>query len=258
MRTHFLRGTTVENNSLTLASGELAIDLEKMALRMHDGTTLGGFEMIGSPIEFSAPGPQTLVAGDATTGFYGEISATDFIDGPTLASAIGLSAGSNLYPDAPWLKFSWQGNILFTPKLPLRYNLSWASIYQVGAVYGTNDDGVSPLATPVNQFTSVSIGSSAYRVRLLKLFDEDPVVNTVLGGDLTALLGGLVNTWGLYSESELTVAGTANGDASWVQETPNGSSTRYITTSGNLNTYTTKSTTYSTNYSSWRPVLELV
>ena len=40
----FRRGTTAQNNSFTGAVGELSIDTDKDALRIHDGTTSGGFE----------------------------------------------------------------------------------------------------------------------------------------------------------------------------------------------------------------------
>jgi hypothetical protein len=42
MRTRFKRGNTQENNSLVLLAGELSIDIEKKALRIHDGITPGG------------------------------------------------------------------------------------------------------------------------------------------------------------------------------------------------------------------------
>jgi len=63
MRTRFLRGSTAENNGLTLPSGELSIDVEKKAVRLHDGVTQGGFEMVGSPIESPVPGPDTFQGG---------------------------------------------------------------------------------------------------------------------------------------------------------------------------------------------------
>ena len=40
----FRRGTTAQNNSFTGAAGEVSIDTDKDALRIHDGTTSGGFE----------------------------------------------------------------------------------------------------------------------------------------------------------------------------------------------------------------------
>ena len=41
----FRRGTTTQNNSFTGAAGELSIDTQTDNLRLHDGTTAGGFEI---------------------------------------------------------------------------------------------------------------------------------------------------------------------------------------------------------------------
>lgn len=40
----FRRGTTSQNNSFTGAAGELSIDTDTDSLRIHDGSTAGGFE----------------------------------------------------------------------------------------------------------------------------------------------------------------------------------------------------------------------
>ena len=38
----FRRGTTSQNNAFTGAAGELTVDTDVWALRIHDGTTAGG------------------------------------------------------------------------------------------------------------------------------------------------------------------------------------------------------------------------
>lgn len=40
----FRRGTTAQNNSFTGAAGELTLDMTVMSIRVHDGSTPGGFE----------------------------------------------------------------------------------------------------------------------------------------------------------------------------------------------------------------------
>jgi len=259
MRTRFLRGSTDENNGLTLPEGEISIDEERKAVRLHDGQTLGGFELVGTQVVDSGPGATTLVAGDSTAGFYGEVASSDLIDGNGLASLVGLSAGISQYSTIGWLKFAYQDKIVYVAKKPIRYYLSWEALYNLGLVYGTDDYGIVPLSTPVNQYTTVTIDTHTYVVRLMKLFDEDPVIDATIGGDVTALLGGLVNDWGLYTEDEITVPGTANGDAPWAQETPDSNTNnRYLNTSGRIDSFTTKGSTYATSYAGWRPVLELV
>lgn len=43
----FRRGTTAQNNSFTGAAGELSIDTDLDVLRVHDGSTPGGFAQVG-------------------------------------------------------------------------------------------------------------------------------------------------------------------------------------------------------------------
>ena len=40
----FRRGTTAQNNAFTGAAGELSIDTDNDSIRIHDGSTAGGFE----------------------------------------------------------------------------------------------------------------------------------------------------------------------------------------------------------------------
>ena len=42
----FRRGTTAQNDAFTGSTGEISIDSTKDTIRVHDGSTAGGFEMI--------------------------------------------------------------------------------------------------------------------------------------------------------------------------------------------------------------------
>ena len=42
------RGTTAQNNAFTGAAGELSYDTATEGLRVHDGSTAGGFEILPS------------------------------------------------------------------------------------------------------------------------------------------------------------------------------------------------------------------
>ncbi len=44
----FRRGTTVQNNSFTGAVGEITVDTTLDVLRVHDGSTAGGFALVGA------------------------------------------------------------------------------------------------------------------------------------------------------------------------------------------------------------------
>lgn len=95
--------------------------------------------------------------------FLGEVTSTQFIDGPTLASEIGLSAGYDLHPDAKWLHFKMDGVEGYLASKPLRRGLSWTQLNDVGAVFG---DAI------------VEIDNKVYKVRLLKGSSEDPFLDT--------------------------------------------------------------------------------
>lgn len=161
MRIQFLRGGTDENNQLVLPEGYLTVDIEKKAIRIHDGSTPGGYEAVGVRAYEppSSPGPQELIAGDEEAGFYGEVSAADLIDGLTLAAEIGLSAGTAFNHDSSWLKFAYQGRKLYVAKKPFRYGLPFNSISQLGADYGN---------------VTVTVGNYLFKVRLLTGADTDP------------------------------------------------------------------------------------
>lgn len=92
-----------------------------------------------------SPGSKYLLAGARDTfGYFGIVPSADFISGDALASALGITAGSSINSDTPWLKLIKEGKILFHPLKPLRHSTPWNAIYEAGAVYGTGDEGTLP------------------------------------------------------------------------------------------------------------------
>ncbi len=250
MRTRFLRGNTTENNGLTLEPGEFSMDLEAKALRLHDGATPGGFELLGTRAYEPqvGPGSEVLLAGDDQLGWYGEVSGSDLLTYSTLATDIGLSAGT-LQHDAEslWLKFAYQGKILFVAKKPARHTVSWDDIDAVGAVFGT---------------TQVTIGSNTYNVRLMTGGDADPA--TATGGEWNDLLYRVHvddptgSGWASYTDTDIVV-GTGYGRASWAQEANASNSGSRVNRGNSSLTYFTVYTSSNANSAyGWRPVLELV
>jgi len=139
---------------------------------------------------YSGPGPQELqgsytTPGDASkiAGFYGEITAANFINATALATACGLSTGVVINNTTPWLKFLIDGKILFVPKLSIRYNTSWNDLYSKGIVYGDDTTGAFPATTPVVQNTRVTIGGLQYRVRLIRGSQADPGTRSTIDDD---------------------------------------------------------------------------
>ena len=91
-----------------------------------------------------SPGSETLMRGDGVDGLFGFVQATDFIDGDTLASELGITEGTSYKPNSQWAKVMIGGEIGFFPILPLRHSISWDSIYNAGAVHGDGSIGTLP------------------------------------------------------------------------------------------------------------------
>lgn len=92
----------------------------------------------------------------------------DFITGDELAEAIGLTDGISQNSDSPWLGFSFNGEYVYVPQKTFRQDITWQSIYQAGAVYGTDDYGRHPVGGNRIQDARVTIKGKEYRVTLLK------------------------------------------------------------------------------------------
>ena len=68
----FRRGTTSQNNAFTGAAGELSIDTQRDVIRVHDGSTAGGFALLGYSVFADILNGQsdgTGNIGNATVGF---------------------------------------------------------------------------------------------------------------------------------------------------------------------------------------------
>lgn len=215
----------------------------------------------------STPG-DSLLAGTLTKGWYGEVSASNFITGDQLATAIGLTAGASQNSTAGWLKFSLDSKTLYVAKRPFRYGISWGSINAVGAVTGTK---------------TITIAGKTYKVRLLKGrgdgltttfangYDTTPTVNSewnrlmyhvsgtpfVDTNNTLASEGISVGDWAQYSESNLsTYYSYGFGSATWCQDQ---AGTNYVYRGSSGVSYIVSSaSTYTGNVMGWRPCLELV
>lgn len=142
-------GSTIDNVEIS----EVTIDGEEVQEITVDG------EVVFEAIINYGPGPATLIAGDMQAGFFGEVSASELISGDALASLVGISEGTSQHSTAGWLKFAWQGKILFVAKKAFRHSISWDHINSANAVYGDK---------------SVVIDGLSYKIRLLKGANKDP------------------------------------------------------------------------------------
>lgn len=212
------------------------------------------------------PGSSVLVGHGDTAGFFGQITAANFITGDALASMIGLTGGTSQNNTTPWLKFFIDDKILYVPKMTHRHSISWDQIHAVNAVYGDRE---------------VDIQGYRFKIRLLQGINSGESVTNTNGFDLPIThqsewnrlfypisaehtneayhkLSQVGPNWVTYTQEELNI-NTGNGRYTWCQETPsNGPTTRafrgYLAVSY-LYWYTSSS---ANTYYGWRACLELV
>lgn len=185
MQTIHFRGTTTENDALTLPSGFLSVDTEKKAVRIHDGETPGGYEKVGTQVYEppEGPGPTTFLHGNWSLGYFGEMS---LYNTDSLASDIGLSAGDASDGDHLWFKFAYEGDIFYIYSQLARNGLSHQDIESTEGQTVTIDD---------RDFTNVFISEAEWEAMMWRMYADYP--NQVDGGE----------AWNDYASGELTATG---------------------------------------------------
>lgn len=138
----------------------------------------GGPPPIQIPV---TPGPTTLATGNMQQGYYGEVSAAEFISGSALAAAVGLSAGTLINDAINWIKLAYNGKTQFIPKRCIRNNVSWSQMNAAGVVLPSSNK-------------TVVIAGQTFLVRLMKGANEDPFTGTSGGSDVPQTWGSEFNT----------------------------------------------------------------
>lgn len=206
--------------------------------------------------------------------FLGELPAEGFITGDTLASQIGLSAGTTQHSEAGWLHFVLDGVTLYVAKKPFRHSVSWNHIHDRGAVFGSRE---------------VVINGETYKVRLLRSAVDDGYMGSTNGVfDPTETYGSEWNrlmypihspkhsdtrnptpvsgegiqfgSLGNYTDTELvTHSSGGDGSQSWCQESSvNGQEYRVFRGAGGVSFLFWPRVSDVVSGKGWRPVLELV
>ena len=231
-------------------------------------------EQLLSNLKYDPPGPP----GEGPQGveFIGEQPVTGFINGTALASRIGLTVGIAQHDNEPWLHFVLDGKTLYVAKKPYRHSVTWSSINNAGAVFGTK---------------TVTINKKTYKVRLLKTIASGDIViyrgsrlvydpveaydsewNRLMypihsgkhidTGNPPSVSGEGIQfgTLAQYTDTDLLLHRDAgDGSYSWCQETRSGGPTNRVARGYEGVSYLSwhaVSPVYS--FTGWRPVLELV
>lgn len=215
-----------------------------------------------------SPGPKNLIAGTMQEGYFGAVPASSFITGDSLASAVGLSAGTSQNSTTDWLKFAYKGKILFVAKKPIRYNLSWDSINTANVVTGAKTTTIQGLSFKVRLFNGAltnpsstgtdkgAKGSEWNRLMLpihAQAADKSWAYPDNVESDIP--------NWGIgFTDADLLTHNSyGNGSYSWCQEVYGGDSAYRVLRGDYGVSYSIWSTSSSPNtYCGWRPVLELV
>jgi hypothetical protein len=216
-----------------------------------------------------SPGSKNLIGGDMNAGYFGTVSSSELITGDQLASEIGLSAGASQHSTTNWLKFAYNGKILFTPMKPIRYGLSWDEINTIGAVSGMSTVNIKGLTykarlfrgaehNPTNSYNDLdkdSIGSE-WNDLMYPIHEHAATSNWTYPEHV----GINVQNWGIgfTDDALLTHAHYGNGSYSLCQEESD-TNTQKIARGGQgvSNVYMYHANSDNSNVG-WRPVLELV
>ena len=103
-----------------------------------------------------SPGGKVILEGDKTYGFLGFVQPEEMgklldnpegsqeFNGTNLATAVGITQGTAINSNTPWMKFFSGNDIIFVPVKPIRHSAMWNSIYNAGAMYGDGTIGVTP------------------------------------------------------------------------------------------------------------------
>lgn len=233
-----------------------------------DYKVTSGMPIIADDVKMS-PGPVVLAKGTMQEGYFGLVTSSELINGDSLASLVGLTAGTSQFSAVNWLKFAYKGKVLFVAQKPIRNNLSWDNINAVGAVTGTKQVAIKSLnykvrlpqgaLTNPSETNTTDRGAKGSEWNRLMLAVHEQVKNK--NWAYPAYVESDIQDFGTYlTDADLiTNSSSGNGSYSWCQETAkNDSSYRVVRgTLGVSSLYWSTSSTVTAD-SGWRPVLELV
>lgn len=216
----------------------------------------------------SGPGSQVLIKGTTDAGYFGTVTATELFNSSDMykqmPDALPFITGYKINTDPLWHKFIYHGKILFIATIPLSGNVTWNNLYNGGLVYGTNDNGNYPTATPTKQrriLRKTARGKQYGLIpRTLKLAASDPgAVNNAapVMGEYSDLLAHIISTAGTTGRGDWnTISGAALawGSTCWSQTSNSGGTTSALVFSAGGNA----STTSKISSGLWLPVLELI
>lgn len=136
-------------------------------------TQLGPNQVFGY-FSTTGPGPQAPIRGDWDLGYFGRVPVAQMIAGSALRTAIGAGSIGSAIADAQiqyYYKFVREGKIIFYPAGSIITTVTFDQLYNLGLVYGTDDNGAYPAGaalTPKNQKKVITFAGFNFLVRCFK------------------------------------------------------------------------------------------
>lgn len=139
---------------------------------------IDGYEVFSDEIMYEnlngVVGPQLLIGGDLSAGFYGEVEPSEFITASDLLSTLSVSGGTPINQSSMWLKFSLNGNIRYTTKLPILSNISPKNMEAQNLFHGERE---------------ITINNINYSIKTWNVIGNPPASSSVSGNDNNEMIG---------------------------------------------------------------------
>ena len=184
----------------------ITYDLLGQRINELEAVQMLGGELI--PTDYSdTPGGKVILKGNREYGFLGFVQPEEMgklldnpednqeFNGVNLAAAVGITQGTAINSNTPWMKFFSGNDIIFVPVKPIRHSTTWNSIYNAGAVYGDGTIGVNPPNGRAGNKLSVDGSNSSF---LIETDGADR--GFLMSGAVIASVGDTIVTRGFANE----------------------------------------------------------
>ena len=179
------------------------------------------------------------------TGYFGIVDCNTFISGDDLSKLVNFEKGKLLRYDTLWAVFYYYGKIAITPIKPIRYNVSWDDIDELGLVDGS--------------FNRLNIKAKHYSIGL----NTGDIETNNTWDELISRLhidSKITPTWDNLTDIDLNVNWYVcdHGTATWCQETSSNAPTNRTGRGHRRLAFSDWFTSsYVNAYLAWRPLLIL-
>jgi len=133
------------------------------------------------PILPLGPGPQELIAGTLTYGYFGTLPESELFSAVGLATALGITPGTPVAGAVTWHKFVHESKIKYIPQTQLRHSCSWQAVYNAGCAYpaAAGNGAYPPPGDPVSQARVLALDDYRFDVHFMNASTTELVQSNV-------------------------------------------------------------------------------